>query len=862
MELLGLLAVLVVLALPIAAIILLRRVSHLLRFSQEFSVALQQIGAALEHNQQRMQQRMDHLLKTVISTAVPPETPSEAGQSQTQIATFEEFGNISESSARPVRDQEPEWLGEIPRVSIEAHANAEVPIPAASTTAGSSESWEQGWQTPNGPGRFERAGREVLRKIWSWIVVGQEYRPEGVAMEYAIASNWLLRIGVVVLVTGIGFFLKYSIDIGLLGEKARVALTLLFGSALVTVGIRQLGGIYQLLGQGLIGAGIATLYFAVFAGFGFYHLFGMYAAFALMAFITVCAGALAVRYDSMLVAVFGLIGGYTTPILLSTGVVNFTGLFSYLLVLGSGILGISYYKNWHLLNYLSFFFNYLLFFGAMQKYEAADFWVVMPFLVAFFVLYSTLVFLFCLVNRTKSTVLDLLGLMINAGIFFAIGYGMVEEAYGRIWVAAISLGLAAFYVLHLFYFLMNRLLDREMLVGFTGLAAFFVTVTLPLVLSDRWLTVSWAIQALVMLWIAGKAPSEFLRQLAYILYGFVFFRLCFLDLPGQYGTGGMALEDLPFPVFWRHWLERLVSFGVPIASIGLAQKFIRTGPRRPSSLIDQKNDVAAFIPQNAAVRIFFLGAGVILFVFLQLELNRTFGYIFPPLRLPVLTLVWLAAGYVLLRQVLTESGKGWRRLLVIVVLIVAAKLVLIDLFHWQLSLEPLTRNGYVAAMVYRGDYSLIPALMRFLDFAAVTAFLTFAWLGIRRVGGERDFARKLFPFTALLLLFVYLTLEVNTVLYLYVPGFRSGGVSILWSLFALGLVMAGIRKNVSMLRLCGLGLFAVIAWKVFFNDLARLEQIYRILAFIVLGVLLLSGSFIYMKYRQVIVGSSEKGAES
>ena len=108
------------------------------------------------------------------------------------------------------------------------------------------------------------------------------------------------------------------------------------------------------------------------------------------------------------------------------------------------------------------------------------------------------------------------------------------------------------------------------------------------------------------------------------------------------------------------------------------------------------------------------------------------------------------------------------------------------------------------------------------------------------------------------MLFVFLTLELNTYLYHYVPGFRSGGISILWSVFSLGLVLAGIWKNLAPLRLVGLGLFAVVAWKVFFVDLKSLDQMYRIIAFLLLGVLILSGSFVYLKYRHAFtIGSAD-----
>jgi uncharacterized membrane protein len=80
----------------------------------------------------------------------------------------------------------------------------------------------------------------------------------------------------------------------------------------------------------------------------------------------------------------------------------------------------------------------------------------------------------------------------------------------------------------------------------------------------------------------------------------------------------------------------------------------------------------------------------------------------------------------------------------------------------------------------------------------------------------------------------------------------------LWSLFALGMIITGIAKNNRELRYLGLGLIAVVTWKIFFNDLARLDQLYRIIAFILLGVLILSGSFVYLKFRHVFATEPTK----
>jgi uncharacterized membrane protein len=100
------------------------------------------------------------------------------------------------------------------------------------------------------------------------------------------------------------------------------------------------------------------------------------------------------------------------------------------------------------------------------------------------------------------------------------------------------------------------------------------------------------------------------------------------------------------------------------------------------------------------------------------------------------------------------------------------------------------------------------------------------------------------------MLFVYLTLEVNSYLESYYPGLRAGGESILWALFALALILRGIAKNIAPVRYLGLALFTIVSFKVFFVDLERLDQFWRIVAFGILGVLLMAGSFVYLKYRE------------
>ena len=73
--------------------------------------------------------------------------------------------------------------------------------------------------------------------------------------------------------------------------------------------------------------------------------------------------------------------------------------------------------------------------------------------------------------------------------------------------------------------------------------------------------------------------------------------------------------------------------------------------------------------------------------------------------------------------------------------------------------------------------------------------------------------------------------------------------------------MAGIHQNTGALRYTGLGLFTVVGFKVFLSDLASLDQFYRIIAFILLGVLTLAGAFLYLKYRQTFASATASGEQ-
>ncbi len=159
--------------------------------------------------------------------------------------------------------------------------------------------------------------------------------------------------GGVALVIAAILLAKLAIDRGVITPEIRVALLLLAGTGTLVWAEVSLRKGYATTANAVSGAGIAILYIAFFTAHSLYHLIPLGPTFALMALVTVVAGLVAIRYDAIFTAGLGLLGGFVTPIVLSTGEDRPVALFAYLLLLNVGVLSVVLRKRWHALALLS-----------------------------------------------------------------------------------------------------------------------------------------------------------------------------------------------------------------------------------------------------------------------------------------------------------------------------------------------------------------------------------------------------------------------------------------------------------------------------------------------------------------------------
>src|SRR5579859_6795636 len=188
-------------------------------------------------------------------------------------------------------------------------------------------------------------------------------------LESRIGSHWLNRIGIAALLIGISYFLKFAFDNNWIGPTGRVTIGILAGIAIVIWSERfRLHG-YKAFSYSLKAVGIGALYLSLWAAFHVYSLIPSGIAFAMMLIVTAATAAMALSQDAQILAAFALAGGFSTPLLLSTGENHEIVLFTYVAILDFATLVLVSFKPWRRLLVMSYAGTLLLYIGWYASLE-------------------------------------------------------------------------------------------------------------------------------------------------------------------------------------------------------------------------------------------------------------------------------------------------------------------------------------------------------------------------------------------------------------------------------------------------------------------------------------------------------------
>lgn len=346
--------------------------------------------------------------------------------------------------------------------------------------------------------------------------------------EERIGANLFAKIGIVALVLGVAFFLKYAFDNNWISEAGRVMIGIISGLILLGVGEKTIRK-YKTYGQVVSGGGLAVLYLSIYAALNFYGLISDIPAFVLMALVTAVGIALSLRYESVALIGFSLLGGFSTPFLISSGTNQQVQLFSYILMLDLAIFFISYLRKWRELNLIGFIGTALVYISWYGNYYTEDqMFSTFAFLILFFVVYSVSALLFNLAKKESSSGIEQALALLTAIGFFAASYVLLIN---DVELARTILALAlAIYYLCLAY-LVGQITpgDKKLYSFLAFLAIAFVTVAIPIQFDKNIVTLIWAVEALILLYINIQTKNRVSLLSGMAVYAFALIHLLFID---------------------------------------------------------------------------------------------------------------------------------------------------------------------------------------------------------------------------------------------------------------------------------------------------------------------------------------------
>ena len=673
-------------------------------------------------------------------------------------------------------------------------------------------------------------------------------------LERLIGENIANKVGMLITVLGIAIGVKYAIDHELISPTMRVILGYLMGVGLWGTSVRLRKNYFELSAVTLSGA-LAVFYFITFAAFDYYQLLPQSIAFAMMALITVFAALSALSYDKMLIALGGMVGAYSIPFLLSSGGDHSIFLLSYVLLINIGVLYLSFKRNWSLLYYLAFFFTWCIYFAWLIQYSDQDHVSIgLVFATLYFALFYIAFMAYKIVQNEKFDASNILILITNALLYYGAGMILINNLpFGNEYTGLFTLANAVvhFFVSRMVY--QRDLADKSLFILVSGLVILFITLVFPVQFDGFKVTMFWAMEMALLYFIGRKQDIPAYQKLSFPLIPLVLVGL-FSDWTNYHYYSPEFPETFVKPILNVHFFTTFIAFASFVFMFWAYKKYSKNTEIEAENKRDfGEKLMATAVPIISTIIAFFLFFNEIATYFEQANTDsfsgREFGdeniNLYKSSLLFIYTMLFVSILNILLKKYLATKQSE----IISIVLSVACVLLFI-LFGFE-NLTALKLNYYAPS----GDFSvsIFALMMRYISLAFL-AFLIYTMRQNMQRFFEND-TRATVGFDCFSYVTLLFVLSTEVMDWMHVnssPNAYTFGLSILFGVFALALIVYGIYAKKKHLRIGAIVLFTATLVKLFLYDLAGSDTITKTILLVSLGLLLLLISFLYTKYKDVI----------
>jgi uncharacterized membrane protein len=640
--------------------------------------------------------------------------------------------------------------------------------------------------------------------------------------EANMLGSWFARIGAFAIFLGAAFAFKYAVDRNLISPAGRIAIGVLLGAAFIGWGEWAHRKTWPLFAQAVAGGGVAIMYLSVWAGYQLYDLMSPLLALVSLAAVVVLGGALAVRHNSVALAIMAALGGFLNPVLVSTGRGSIAALNLYLLLLNAGILGLAFYRRWRPLTVVAMAATWLLVLGSIFGTTQSQRLVLLAFGSVFFLMFTTALLVQYLKARTAVQPEDLVLISINSMVFFA--YGMLLLPAGGQPLFALLLGLV-----HIGMGLAWRSqlkTDTNAVLTFIALGVGAATTAVALQFEGPVLSTVWAVEAVLIMVGSVRVGLSKLR-----IAGLIVFSLSLLI--SLFGSGLGALYNPPRLFFSVDALP----FATQIAALAVTSMFLR---RKGETALEQRAaDTSAIL------------ALVLNLLWLTFELTGQYQRADWSLRtLPfAVATFWALYGAGIGGFGLARDLK-WTRAPAMAI------------FGLSLAISVFS-SGFGAT--YEPPNPVLS--VESAPFLVQIAILAATAIALRKTADStRSKLVDAVAGGANLLALLWITSELwahynRPSVTWSLAGFTYT-LSTVWTLYAAGLLAFGIGRRAKWARLFSVSLFGLVIAKLVLADVWLLETPLRIASLMGLGLVLLLCSLGYHQFRALILGPEDPASPS
>ncbi len=377
-------------------------------------------------------------------------------------------------------------------------------------------------------------------------------------IEYYLSEKVWDKIGIAAFLVGLALFINVSMDMEWINKFGRLFFGIILTLVFLIVGYLMRKKYFH-FSNILLGGGIASLIFTMFAAYYQYHIIHLALWIVITIFVLTSTILISISVKRHEIVLITFIAAYIAPFTVKFSANEYFVLFSYLTILNIGIIIYDYYQKSILVNFISFGFTFIIYttwlVTKIYLYnEVIPYWGAFLFLTLFYILFFFMVLVNNIREGREFHKMDFSIFMTAKGVYFGAGAFLIKTS--GVDYLGLFAGLIGIINYSFFLALYKRKnFDRRILNIFLAMSIMFFSLIIPIEFYGKTVTMIWSFQTVLLMFLIIRTKHQGMRTSVLMLSVGMVISLCY-DLYNQYISTTGSLEYVR-PIFNQNFLTSL-----------------------------------------------------------------------------------------------------------------------------------------------------------------------------------------------------------------------------------------------------------------------------------------------------------------